>query len=75
MNTYGKKGWVQRMPKLVFVLVPETAPETDVVHRARIACRLAHNKGFVPIYPPLYYYPFLTQDAASLTGVALLPHG
>ena len=65
MHGYGQKGWVQRISNLVFVLVPDTAPEPDVIQRARVACRLAHGKKLIPIYPPLYYYPFLTQEEMS----------
>jgi hypothetical protein len=62
---YGQKGWVQRIQKMVFILVPNTASEKDVVNRARVACRVAYNKGLQPIYPPLFYYPFLTDEEST----------
>ncbi len=62
---HGQKGWVQRISKLVYVLVPDTTHEKHVVGRARAACRLAYTQGLHPIYPPLIYYPFLTQDEVS----------
>lgn len=58
----GQKGWVQRAPNLVFILVPEVASERDVVHAARVASRLAWQKGLMPIYPQLYCYPFMTPE-------------
>lgn len=62
---HGQKGWVQRIGKLVFVLVPDTTDERSVVARAQMTCRLAYTKGLHPIYPPLLYYPFLTPEEAS----------
>jgi hypothetical protein len=46
----------------VLILVPEVAPERDVIHSARVAARLAWQKGLMPMYPQLYCYPFMTPE-------------
>jgi hypothetical protein len=47
---------------MVYVMVPDVAPERDVVTAARVAQRLAFQKGLMPIYPPLYCFPFLAPE-------------
>lgn len=56
------QGYVQRSPAMVYISVPLVAPESEVASAARMAQRLAHQQGKVPIYPPLFCYPYLTPE-------------
>jgi hypothetical protein len=57
---------------MVLIVVPDVAPERDVVQAARLAQRLAFLKGLMPIYPPLFCVPFLAPEemAKDLPRVA-----
>lgn len=59
----GRSGWVQRVSTLAFVLIPriyDSAREEERV--ASIACRVVHQNGLMPLYPPLFFRGFLTIE-------------
>ena len=58
----------KRIPKMIFILVP-AGPHTDsreTIRAAQTACRVAHQLGWLPFAPMLYYASYLSIGELSM---------
>jgi len=58
----------RRIPKMVFVLVPDDGSKVDrqVIQAAQRACRVAHQMDFWPVSPLLYGLGYLSPGEYSM---------
>jgi hypothetical protein len=58
----------KRVVKMAFVLVPEYGKDAgrDTVRAAQSACRIAHQLGYIPVSPLLYFLTFMSVGELSM---------
>lgn len=58
----------KRITKLAFILVPEDDSEGGrlAVRAAQLACRVAHQMGFMPFSPLLYFLTYLSSGELAM---------
>lgn len=61
----------KRIARMVFVLVPEEPEGRLAVRAAQLACRVAHQMGFMPFSPLLYFLTYLSPGELTMELKAL----
>lgn len=51
---------------MVFVLVPDCTDERVAVRAAQLACRVAHQMGYMPFSPLLYFITFMSKGELGM---------